>query len=340
MQEPEQKINQDDRLKDLPVQTENIAFKPEEMIVCEKCRRNNPPNRLKCFYCAAELNLSNEQAELVKPVLRKLEIWEKGFNLIIQPDSANFGELNTTEISKNIGFESEIVQKIIEAKKSVPVARVETQNEAEVVKKILHRYGLETTIVADEVLATEKSPKRLRGIEFSEDKLILILFNLNEIFEISRGDLAVVVSGAVFEKKTESIEKRKKGERKILDASETASDEMLIDIYSKQDSTGFRILSKGFDFSCLGTEKKMLATENMKRLAVKFQEFAPQARSVNDYLSVREILGNVWEIESRKDSLGLKRHSFGKFDFSNVSSSNNLQQFTKYSRLQWQLLNS
>lgn len=338
MQKPEENINQEDRLKDLPVQTENIAFKPEEMILCEKCSRNNPPNRLKCFYCAAELKLSDEQAELVKPVLRKLELWEKGFNLIIQPDSTNFNELNATEISKNIGFESEIVQKIVESKKKVPIARVETQNEAEIVKKILHRYGLETKIVSDESLALEKVPKRLRGIEFLDDKLILILFNQDEIVEISREDLALIVTGAVFEKKTESIEKRKKGESKILDATETASDEMLIDIYSKQDSTGFRILSKGFDFSCLETEKTMLATENMKRLAVKLQEFSQNAQTIKDYLSVREILGNVWELESRKDSLGLKRHSFGKFDFSNVSSSNNLQQFTKYSRLQWQIL--
>jgi len=338
MQKPEENINQEDRLKDLPVQTENIAFKPEEMILCEKCSRNNPPNRLKCFYCAAELKLSDEQAELVKPVLRKLELWEKGFNLIIQPDSTNFNELNATEISKNIGFESEIVQKIVDSKKKVPIARVETQNEAEIVKKILHRYGLETKIVSDESLALEKVPKRLRGIEFLDDKLILILFNQDEIVEISREDLALIVTGAVFEKKTESIEKRKKGESKILDATETASDEMLIDIYSKQDSTGFRILSKCFDFSCLETEKTMLATENMKRLAVKLQEFSQNARTIKDYLSVREILGNVWELESRKDSLGLKRHSFGKFDFSNVSSSNNLQQFTKYSRLQWQIL--
>lgn len=338
MHEPEEKINQDERLKNLPIQTENIAFKPEEMILCEKCRRNNPPNRLKCFYCTAELKLSDEQAELVKPILRKLELWEKGFNLIIQPDAMNFSEVSATEISKNIGLESEIVQKMIEAKKSVPIARVETQNEAEIVKKILHRYGLETVIVSDETLATEKSPKRLRGIEFLDDKFILILFNQDEIFEIPRENLALIVTGAVFEKKTESIEKRKKGERKILDASETASDEMLIDLYSQHDSAGFRILSKGFDFSCLRTEKTMLATENMKRLAVKLQEFASQAKTVNDYLSVREILGNIWEIESRRDSLGLKRHSFGKFDFSNVSSSNNLQQFTKYSRLQWQIL--
>ncbi|HQU83960.1 MAG TPA: hypothetical protein PKY59_12570 [Pyrinomonadaceae bacterium] len=334
----EENKNQENWLKDMPIQTENIAFKAEEMVLCEKCRRNNPPNRLKCFYCAADLQLSSEQSESVKPVLRKLEMWEKGFNLIIQPDATNFGEINTAEIAKNTGFESEIVQRIVEAKKSVPLARVESENEAAIVQKILRKNGLETKIVSDESLSLNKFHRRLRGIEFFENNLILILFNQDEIVEISREDLILIVTGAIFERKTESVEKRKKGENKILDATETASDEMLIDIYSKNDAVGFRILSKGFDFSCLGAEKTMLATENMKRLSTKLKEFSPNAKIVSDYLSVREILGNVWEVETRKDSLGLKRHSFGKFDLANVSSSNNLQQFTRFSRLQRQFL--
>lgn len=336
MEQNEQKNNPEDWLKDLPAQSENIAFKPEEMIVCPKCARNNPPNRLNCFYCAADLGLSAEQAEFVKPVLRRLEAFEKGFNLIVLPDASS--EVNYKEIAKNINFETEIVQKIVEAKKRVPIVRVESAIEAGIVGKILRRNGLETTVVSDESLASEKAPHRLRGLEFFDDKLILILFNQDEIAEISRENLTLIVTGAVFEKKTESLEKRKKGESKILDATETASDEILFDIYSRDDSFGFRILSKGFDFSCLGAEKTLLAAENMKRLAAKLQEFAPAAKTVNDYLSLREILGNVWEIEQRKDSLGLKRHSFGKFDFTNVASSNNLRQFTKYSRLQWQIL--
>lgn len=338
MEKSNEKNNQEAWLRDLPVQTENIAFKPEEMILCEKCQRKNPPNRLKCFYCAAELVLTAEQAELVKPVLRKLEIWEKGFNLIIQTDATKLNEVNTSEIAKNIGVEADVVHKIVESGKNVPLARAESESEAETVKRILQRHGLKTVIVSDERLALEKVHRRLRGLEFTDEKLRLVLFNLDEIVEIMRKDLVLIVTGAVFEKKTESLEKRKKGESKILDATETASDEMLIDIYSGDDSIGFRILSKGFDFSCLETEKTMLATENMKRLAVKLQEFAPNAKKVSDYLSVREVLGNVWELEARKDSLGLKRHSFGKFDFTNVASSNNLQQFTKYSRLQWQIL--
>jgi hypothetical protein len=97
-------------------------------------------------------------------------------------------------------------------------------------------------------------------------------------------------------------------------------------------------LTKGFDFSCLGYKKGSLAHENLQKLIAKLQKFAPQAKLVNDYQAVRRILGEVWEIEQRKEPQGLKRHSFGKFNFSNIFLSSNEMQFTKYSRLQWHLL--
>jgi hypothetical protein len=198
---------------------------------------------------------------------------------------------------------------------------------------------VETLIVRDESLNVEKLARRLRGLEFYDDKIILILFNQDEILEISNNDLALIVTGAIFERKVEATQKRvKKGESKILQTSETASDEFLIDIYSRGDVTGYRIFAKGFDFSCLEAEKEILAVKNLKKLAQKLVATAPDAKFVDDYLQVRESLGNVWEVEERTDSQGMKREGFGKFNLGNVTTINNLSQFTKYSRLQWQLL--
>ena len=50
-------------VNNMPVRSENIAFGAEEMITCGKCSRVNPPNRLKCLYCAAALEISAEQAD-------------------------------------------------------------------------------------------------------------------------------------------------------------------------------------------------------------------------------------------------------------------------------------
>lgn len=339
MEKKPEKNQVDSWLDDLPVQAENPAFKPEEMILCRKCARKNPPTRLDCFYCGAQLEFSEAQSGFIKPNLRKLENWEKGFNLIYSPDSENLNDTKLSEIAKILKCEKEVLQKIIGAQKPLPLARAESEKEAEIVQTRLRELGAETLIVSDESLNVEKSSRRLRGLEFYDDKIILILFNQNEILEISNNDLALIVTGAIFERKVEATQKRvKKGESKILQTSETASDEFLIDIYSRGDMTGYRIFAKGFDFSCLEAEKEILAVKNLKKLAQKLVASSPDAKFVDDYLQVRESLGNVWQVEERTDSQGMKREGFGKFNLGNVTTINNLSQFTKYSRLQRQLL--
>ena len=339
MQENNQDPENEDFLKNLPIQSEDIGFKPAEMIACGKCSRANPPTRLKCMYCGTELDLPAGAASKIAPNLRKLENWEQGFNLIYLPDDERIDAETVRQIAGLIGHEEEFLQKILDARIPLPIARCETAKEAEILQSRIHEAGrLQTSLVTDEALAAETAPKRLRGIEFQDDKLLLILFNNDQVEEIGADDLALIVAGAIFQKSVASTEKRKKGETKILEATETASDESLIDIYTKTDSGGYRILTKGFDFSCLGAEKGILARENLKKLVARLAAFAPHARLVDDYLDVRNLLGETWEVEQRKDSQGLARQRFGKFDLSSVSTSSNLQQFTKYSRLQWHIL--
>lgn len=329
----------DEWFKDLPVQTENVAFKPEEMILCAKCRRTNPPNRFDCFYCGDQLEISDVQSQFLKPNLRKLESWEKGFNIILLPNPQSFDETKVSKIAGLLKIEKEVLKKIIQANDSLPLARAESQKEAEIAQTRLSEVGIETIIVSDEALAIEKPTRRLRGIEFFDDKLILILFNLDEIVEITIEDLALIVTGAVFERKIEATEKHnKKGDNQILDTNETASDEVLIDIFSRRDSCGFRIYAKGFDFSSLEAEKGMLAKDNIIKLAGKLRGFAPNAKYIDNYVASRNLLANVWEVEQKTESQGLKREGFGKFNLGNLTTVNNLSQFTKYSRLQWQLL--
>ena len=327
-------------LKEIPVQSENPAFKPEEMIACAKCARKSAPTRLKCFYCGAELEISEAQTEFLRPSLRKMETWEKGFNLIFKPNFQNLKEENTAEIAKMLKIENETLKKLVSLRKALPLARAESEKEAEILKTNLQKFDFETLIVSDESLAAENHPKRLRGIEFWDDKIVFVLFNQDEIVEISSEDLVLIVTGAVYERRMEATEKRdkKSEDKQILQTTETASDEFLIDVYSRQDKHGYRIYAKGFDFSSLEAEKGILASENMQKLVKKIREVAPGAKFVDDYLKVREILGNVWEVEHKTDAQGVSRKGFGSFSLANVTIANNLQQFTKYSRLQRQML--
>ncbi len=336
MEKKNEPIQPDQWLKDLPNEPAIEGFKPEEMLLCEKCQRKSPPTRLKCFYCGAELKVSAEQSQYLKPSLRKLEAWEKGFNLIYLSKDES---VDLAQVAKLLNFERDEMQSFFAANKPLPLARLESQTEAEVLAKHLLEIGLKSKIVSDMELLTENFPRRLRGIDFFENKAILILFNADEIAEIPLEEIGLIVVGAFFERKIEATESlKKKDERKILDSSEISTDEMLIDIYSRQDSSGYRIESKGFDFSCLGAEKGLLAKDNMKILSEKLRKLAPKAKFDHDYLRIRAELGKIWEVSQRNDSGGIQRKGFGKFRRTNITIINNLTQFTRYSRLQWQLL--
>ena len=321
----------------LPATNDNPAFRADELVICQNCERGNPPTRLNCLYCAAHLPLSAEQNAAIVPVLRPLEAWEKGFNLIFLPAENAPDESMIGEIGKILRVEKDAARRFVEINKPLPLVRAESVAEAENIRQKLKQKGIETLIVGDAELAAANPPQRLRGIEFFDDQIILRLFNTDEIVALDAQDVSVIVTGAIFRRKAESIEKRKKAKTEILNSTEVSSDELLLDIYAATDEKGFRIAGSGFDFSCLD-DKNILATKNMRRLTEKLREFAPAAKFVDDYAQIRHALGEIWEVEQRQDSQGLKRHGFGKFDFSRVESSSNLAQFTKYSRLQRHLL--
>ena len=320
------------------IQTEDIAFRPEEMHTCPACERLNPPTRLKCLYCGNELEIKAENAAIIKSDLRKLEPWERGFNVLIrEPVAANQDLLANT--ASFLSMESDDLSTIFDAAAPLPLARVEGEKEADILVAGLARLGIECSILADADIADDKQPVRLSNIELSERGIAVTDFNTRRVTEINAGDLALLVPGLLTTSKVDSLEKKKRGGKtKVIDETATAADESILDIYNRHDPIGFRVHLTGFDFSCLGDDKGLLAVENMRRLVIALKEHVPNAKLVSDYKKVRHALGQVWEIESRKDSQGLQRSGFGKVEFGSVASTNNLRQFTKYSRLQWHLL--
>ncbi|MGI8556434.1 MAG: hypothetical protein ACR2LT_08790 [Pyrinomonadaceae bacterium] len=338
MEEKEEKVQTDEWLKNLPLQSQNEGFKPEEMIACPQCERKNAPTRIKCLYCGAELPAVTE-ISAVKHLSRKLEAWEKGFNIIFLPSGKNLNTENFGEIAKILRLDKEDLQKIFETGKPLPLACAESEAEAEIISKHLKEKGIDSIVLGGEKLEINKPARRLRGIEFFADKIILILFNSDEIAEIACEDLFLIVSGAVFERKIEATQKRQRSkENKVLETTELSTDELLIDIYSRRDTLGYRIEAKGFDFSCLASEKKLLAAQNMKNLLEKFHAVAPAAKFDTDYISVRAELSRVWEVEQNTNSKGIQKKGFGQYNLESVTTINNLRQFTRYSRLRRNLL--
>src|SRR5215218_7675150 len=69
-----------ERLRNLPIRSEEIGFSQDAMIDCEKCGRANPPDRADCLYCGTVIEGADSKARLE---VRGLESWENGFNVIV-----------------------------------------------------------------------------------------------------------------------------------------------------------------------------------------------------------------------------------------------------------------
>jgi hypothetical protein len=336
MSEKENKGGRSSTGFDPSIQSEKLGFDPELMVACASCGRNNPPNRVACLYCAGGLPIDPTTVETIRPSLRKPDAWERGFNLILRSSDA---DLDMERASEVLALEPGELVEIIHSGLPLPLARVESVGNAEAVREILLKLGLSTIIVSDDALAGEKPPRRLRSIRFRGDSLSLILFNTGEEFSVSDSDLFLAVEGVISQSRVDQLEKRRlRRDSKVLDGSSSASIEPVLDLYTRDDQIGFRIQPAGFDFSCLGDEKVMLSANNFKTLTGKIVNFSPTLRYVSEYPMLRKVLGRVWEIESREESAGLRHTGLGQKAFGTISSTSNLIQFTRFSRLLQQFL--
>ena len=322
-----------DRLRNMPIRSEEIGFSRDEMTPCSKCGKPNAPNRAACLYCGTTIAGRGS----TKLNVRELENWEKGFNVVIRDVGDSDVETVAAELASMLGRDVELFRNILRTGRSVPLVRLESESQAAIVMERLGRLGVQAHVIADQSLHPDSRPVRLRSIAFGDAELRLRPFNPGADEVLARSDLALIAVGAIFEERIESLERRKRKEAKTLSESQLSFDEAVVDIYSRHDPLGWRIPASGFDFSCLGQDKARLAAENMSRLITRLREFSPAARIVDDYADLRSLLEHCWPGESRKDARRIPG-GFGRKDVASVVMTSNTGQWTKYSRLQWHLL--
>jgi hypothetical protein len=325
---------------------ERRTFRREELTACESCGRLSPPTRITCLYCGAELPAPHAGEDLRRPALKPLEEGVSGFNVVLVPreveeetrdgrDSRPRSSDALDEVASLLRLKPEQLGEILAARVPLPLARTGERAEVALLERRLSELGLHIEIVSDDDLAVETvPPRRIRRMVFGADDIKGSAGAGFESWREEWGHLSVIVTGRVYRKVIEIDERVKRGAGgEVVDTRELTRDEAILDLYFAGERAGWRIMSEGFDYSCLGARKSLLAAENFARLVETLRERAPRAAFDDSYKRVRHLLQFAWSPTERTESSGLRHTAPGKFLSGAVTSTSNEAQFTRYSRL-------
>jgi len=235
-------------------------------------------------------------------------------------------------------METDEFARLMRAGTGMPIAYLKSLPDADLLASRLTDAGLKCAIMGDDLLTPQAVATRVRSVEFYDDGVILEDFNTADKIAIGSGERVLLVVGSIFKIQSESTGKRSKKTVKIKDASETLSDETVVDLYPPSDVLGFRIRSNGFDFSCLGERMRRIASENMIGLIDRLGEAFPNHILIDGYKAAHSILDTIWPVESQNKSSEVRRGTFGGVEIEKVRLYDNTKQFTRYSRLQRHLI--
>jgi hypothetical protein len=233
----------------------------------------------------------------------------------------------------------ESMQQLMSQGIPMPVARTASREEAELVVLRLRDLGLSCVTVSDEELGLSSSDnvvKRVRAMSFDDDARVVINHSGSEQASFSWSDVILILPARLIETRLEIKERMtRKKENEILDTNEFFRDEVVIDFYTVGGSFTWRIGASGFDFSCLGSEKALVANQNIGRLQRLIVEKAVNARVDDSYQRARNLLELVWSTQEETQSSGWRRERPGKLSVGVATTKSNESQFTRYSRLRY-----
>jgi hypothetical protein len=316
--------------------SEPQGFSPDQMIRCEECLRANPPTRVSCLYCVAPLPLTEASARLRKPVLRPPEKHQLGYHNILLPQDQVSADV-MADAATLLKLSEETLQEILSHALPLPVARTASREEAELVDERLRDLGLRSLMLSDHDLGlSDNAVKRVKSMIFEDEYLVIQQSGAAEEIIVQWADIVLILPARVFETRFEMTERiTRKPEKEIVDTSEFFRDEAVIDFYTSANASTWRVSANGFDFSCLGDEKALVANENIGRLQRLIAVKAANAEVDDSYRRVRNVLEFAWAMPPETQSSGWRRERPGKLSVGMATTKSNETQFTRYSRLRF-----
>ncbi|HSK64637.1 MAG TPA: hypothetical protein VK893_12380 [Pyrinomonadaceae bacterium] len=316
--------------------SEPQGFTPDQMIRCEECLRANPPTRINCLYCNVQLPLTESSARLRKPVLRRPEKHEIGYNTIVLPGAETLAPEAIAEAASLLKLKEPELECILAEHMPLPLARTASRDEAELIFDRMQGLGLRVVTLVDEGVV-----RRVKSLAFAESQLVINSGHPKDEVSVPWSNVLLYVAARLSERRVEVNEvKSRRAENEITDASEFFSDEQVIDIYFSTHSETWRVGAGGFDFSCLGSEKALITNENIVRLQRRLIAHATSAQFDDSYNRLRPVLDLVWGPEQETRSRGWRRERPGKLSLGMATINSYEPQFTRYSRLRYSVVSN
>ncbi len=268
------------------------------------------------------------------PSQRILESYEQAFNTIIEPATSRLTSDTALQYAEAMQIELTEAQAFLTATRPLPIARSQTHQEAELIAELARSFGLTAYVVADAELKIEEELIRARKVScFGEQ---LNIQHLNGELNITTAEIQIMVLGGIKNVKTDFAEAAaglgsKSGG--VVDTAEFYSQEMLLDVYTTNLETSFRIRADGFDYSNLVSPLFFRVELNFREAIKALRNVAPQAAFDADFTHLRGLLSRAWPPRSHTQSRGVKRSSMFKRVSLSTVASDNRDQFERYSRL-------
>ena len=272
-------------------------------------------------------------------MLRPPEKHQPGYNTILLSQDHVASQEVVAQAAELLKLSADKLHEILSEGTPLPVARTASREEAELVFQRLQELGLSCLNISDQELClNDNTVKRVKSMNLADESLAIQLAGVAEEIVLAWTDIVLILSARLIETRVEISERiNRKPEKEILDASEFFRDEAVIDFYTSSHSSTWRVSANGFDFSCLGTEKALIANENFSRLKRAIISRAMNANVDESYQRLRKVLELVWSTQPDIQSSGWRREAPGKLSVGMATTKSNESQFTRYSRLRFYL---
>jgi hypothetical protein len=311
--------------------TKPRAFAASELVKCSACSRANPPTRATCLYCGAAFEVTEQNAFQSVPAPQPETTSENTFHIVALPAPEQPDDKTLSEIAQSLNIPPRELSSLISGLIGAPLFAANSEPQAQIVSEKLRGRGLTTIAISDEQLAVQVAPKEIGALEIQGDCVVGNARRGGERLIGQWTDIALIVVGRLYFA-TSEIDQKGNRSKRVIDERELLTDEAVLDIYLRDDATGWRIRAGSFDFSCLSEDKKLTAFANFNALTELLRQRATNAVCDDSYLRLRGALDGVWPVEQRDGAKEKRRTALGGFDSSATITDNELQ-FTRYSRL-------